>query len=142
MIKNGRQSEVDALKKLIAERPYIKFHGNLEQKELAQELGKACVWLYPTNFLETFCITALEMQASKVYSIVRKWGALPERFTNEANAKIIDSDCETISEVQKYAKAVVHALNDKSWRHNSFKIEDHSWGKVALEWIERFSLSR
>jgi glycosyltransferase involved in cell wall biosynthesis len=143
MIKIGRASEVDALKALIKDRPYVKFHGNLPQDQLAVELGKACVWLYPTNFLETFCITALEMQAAKVYSVVRRWGALPERFEFEgkANATILDSDCETLSQGQAYAKAVVKALKQKSWGEVAFNPEDHSWHKVALEWVERFSLS-
>ena len=37
---------------------------------------KSDVWLYPTNFLETYCITALEAQASKCLCVATDLAAL------------------------------------------------------------------
>jgi glycosyltransferase involved in cell wall biosynthesis len=44
---------------------YIKIHQRVSQHELAIEMMKSDIWLYPTDFNETYCITALEAQAAK-----------------------------------------------------------------------------
>jgi hypothetical protein len=49
LYKAGRAAEADKIKAMIAERPYVHMHGNIEQKELYKELSKAKVWLYPTK---------------------------------------------------------------------------------------------
>jgi glycosyltransferase involved in cell wall biosynthesis len=44
--------------------PGIRFLGKLNPEGLYQLLGTTEYWLYPTDFLETFCITGLEMLRS------------------------------------------------------------------------------
>ena len=44
---------------------YVFLNKRITQDELAIEFLKADVWLYPTNFKESYCITALEAMASK-----------------------------------------------------------------------------
>jgi tetratricopeptide (TPR) repeat protein len=53
-------------------------HERVDQQTLADEICKSDVWLYPTNFTETFCITALEMQAGKVLCVSTNLAALSE----------------------------------------------------------------
>lgn len=54
----------------------IVMHGRKSQPLLAQEWAKAWLWWYPTNFTETFCITAKEAQASKTPILSSSVGAL------------------------------------------------------------------
>ncbi len=67
----------------------VTHHGGVSQPELHEAMRQASVWLYPTEGdVETFCITAVKMQACGVWPIVSSEGALPEvvlggeRFTS------------------------------------------------------------
>ena len=44
--------------------PYVKLHPRVSQEQLAIEWRKSDVWLYPTDFEETYCISALEAMAA------------------------------------------------------------------------------
>lgn len=48
----------------VQEMPYVHLHPRLSQHELSKELLKSDVWLYPTDFEETYCISALEAMAA------------------------------------------------------------------------------
>jgi len=58
----------------------IEYVGRIPQNQMPVEFAKASYWLYPTKFEETYCITALEVQAAGVIPIVSDKGALPERI--------------------------------------------------------------
>ncbi len=44
---------------------YVFLNDKINQAKLSDEFLKSDIWLYPTNFEETYCITALEAMASK-----------------------------------------------------------------------------
>jgi len=52
--------------------------GRVTQEVLAKEMLNSSIWAYPTQFCETFCITALEQQAAGVIPIVSGLAALRE----------------------------------------------------------------
>lgn len=140
MVTNGREAEVKHLKAMIAERPWVVYHGNLEQKQLTKELASACVWLYPTKFLETFCITALEMLACKVFPVARHYGALQNTLAQAdilGYAQLVHSDCETPEEIDLYAREVRYALESREWEKIKFDTNLVSWESVAKEWISQ-----
>lgn len=133
MLKMGRKDEVEKLRKMVEERPYTEMVGNIQQAVLYDYLARSSVWLYPTNFLETFCITALEAQAMRVWPVVRQWGALPETVEQ---GTILGSDCETEKETLYYADHVIEALEKQKWRELDFSLEKHSWASVAEDWLK------
>ena len=51
--------------KIINDCDYIFLNDRLDQDLIAIEYLKSDIWLYPTDFTETYCITALEAMASK-----------------------------------------------------------------------------
>ena len=55
-----------AMKNLIDATPSIHYLGKLNVEQLYLEMSTAEFWLYPTNWPETSCITALEMLMSEV----------------------------------------------------------------------------
>lgn len=56
----------------------VNWHNRVSRPEL-QKIETSCdMWLYPTHFLETFCITALEMKMNGVIPLVNPIGALQE----------------------------------------------------------------
>jgi glycosyltransferase involved in cell wall biosynthesis len=56
----------------------IFLRGRVGQKQLADELQQARVWSYPTAFLETSCIGAMEARAAGVPLVTSALGALNE----------------------------------------------------------------
>jgi glycosyltransferase involved in cell wall biosynthesis len=139
MLKLGKQDDVRRMQQMMSERPWVRFVGNLQQDALAQELSAASVWLYPTNFLETFCITALEALCSKVYPVTRRYGALSDTLASAEDmgmATMIDTPCVTSLEIENYASQVVCAIQEKKWEKVVVSPDDFSWKRVAQEWIQ------
>ena len=139
MIKLNKHSEVGHLKRMLDSRPWAKMVGNIDQASLTKELAEAKVWLYPTNFMETFCISALEAVCSKVYPVVRKYGALPYTM-KDLPGEIIDRDCVSFDDKRYYAERVIDALKKEKWKEMRVSPEQFSWRSVAAEWVEIMSL--
>ena len=51
--------------KIIETLDYVYLNDRVSQEQLAIEFLKSDIWLYPTNFPESYCITALEAMAAK-----------------------------------------------------------------------------
>lgn len=64
------QKQIQALGK------HVVVHDRVNQKELSAEWKRTWLWFYPTNFTETFCITAKEAQASFTPILCSDIGAL------------------------------------------------------------------
>lgn len=133
MMKAGKSEQVYYFQSLFNQRPWATMVGNVAQDRLIDELLEAKVWLYPTNFLETFCITALECALSGVYPVVRRHGALPHTLKN-IPCDLIDRDCETVADVRYYAERVVAAIKEDKWKSLNLLSGGYSWESVAKEW--------
>lgn len=140
MLKMGRNAEVEQLKGLLATRPWVKFMGNLQQDELKEAFESAEVWLYPTNFFETFCITSLEALAAKVYPVARNFGALPYTLRKELEKGYfkLHGNCESAEEIALYAKEVIEAIEQSKWKDIDFDVTNYTWEAVAKDWAKRF----
>ncbi len=68
----------DALVKKIESTPGVVFHGRLGQADLAALYDAAWAWLYPTEFLEVSCISAMEAMAGGAVPVCSSAGALKE----------------------------------------------------------------
>jgi hypothetical protein len=69
--------DVLTLKK-IKELDYVFLNTRLSQKDIAIEFLKSDIWFYPTDFKETYCITAVEAMCSKCLVCTINIGALSE----------------------------------------------------------------
>lgn len=139
LTKLKRFDVVNHLQQMLNERPWATMKGNITQADLTQEMLRAKVWLYPTNFLETSCIVAMESAISRVYPVVRKFGALP--YTLEGvPADIIDRDCVSPGDIAYYAERTIAALKEEKWQTMRVVPEDYSWSKVAASWVQLMGL--
>jgi len=139
--KFGLSEMADRLEAMVKDRPWIKYHGNVQQDVLAEHFKEASIWLHPANFIETFCITAIEMLCAGTYPITRRLGALQDTLgpaEMAGMATILDIDCETESQYDEWAKALETALETKAWERVSIDPTDYSWESVADEWLEGF----
>ena len=65
------------------------FHGSLPIKKLYELMAQSEYWYYPTDYEETFCITALEMLGHEVKPIANKIAGLKETL-NDFNLNTFD----------------------------------------------------
>jgi glycosyltransferase involved in cell wall biosynthesis len=129
---------VNRLKAMISDRPYVQYIGNIDQKQLAREFARSKVWLYPTNFLETFCITALESLAARCYPVVRDFGALPytlAKYREAGMCDVIDNNVRTEEQIKEFADHAIKALRENAWERVNIDLQEVSWESVAREWI-------
>jgi len=115
------------------QQPGIVDHGRVGQEELAKDLLSSAMWLYPTEFPEVHCITALEMQAAGVYPITSGFAALAE--TQKGGVKI-PGDPKTPEWRKQFVDEVVKAyrapeLDVQTGRKFALSC---SWENVANIW--------
>lgn len=145
LYKSGPQmSELaDKLKAMIKEREWITYHGFTEQDKLMEHFKTASIWLHPANFIETFCITALEMLSCGVYPITRTLGALQDTLGAAARdnmAYLFEEDCVTEEQRKRWADKVCEVIENESWNKVHVNPEQFSWESVAKEWIKEMDL--
>jgi len=113
MIAMGKGAEAQRYLDMINKREWIMNHDLLKTDQLAKVLSDAVIWIYPTNFDETFCCTALEMICSGVYPIVRHKGALPDTLQPFLTKKMgICVDIPPENSVL-YAEHIVSVIKEK-----------------------------
>jgi glycosyltransferase involved in cell wall biosynthesis len=138
----GHAALHDKLKLMFAERPWVKYHGKTEQSVLTSYFKQAIIWLHPCDFIETSCITAMEMIASGVYPVTRRLGGLKDTLAwaeKNGMATLLEHDCVTPEEFKNYALALKNAIDERRWERSGFKSfspELISWEKVAISWLE------
>lgn len=145
--KYGQGELAKKLKTMVAERPWIKYHGNVDQQTLANEMLGAVLWLYPANFIESFCILAVETQLAGVYGLVREIGALQNTYRKaheDGRGLLLDMNAETDVQRSVWAAHVVAAIQERRWEHclvSEAEKKDFSWEKVADEWVSLMKLT-
>lgn len=143
MRKMGMIDQVNKIEAEMRARPWVKAHGNVQQDLLAKEFMESSVWLYPADFIETYCITALEAMASKCYPVATRIGALQNtigQFADLGMADLFEERAETAENQKLYADAVINAIKEEKWKKIDYPIENLSWESVAKEWVAHFKL--
>ena len=134
----------DRLAQKIKDNPWIRYHGKLDQDTLAKELCEAAIWLYPANFIETYCITALEAMYAKCFPIVREIGALRDTvrpFADRHMAQLIyHRDPYTDDGRKSWVSAVLEAIRHEMWTRIDMDGFDYSWLGVATDFIQMADL--
>lgn len=112
----------------------VTYHGTVSQEELHKWQAKSEYWLHPTDYEETYCITALEMQYAKVIPVTTKVAALNEVVVNkgmllnesETNKAFID----IIKDLKK-SPQLKNIYKDKAYQW----AKQQSWNVRILEWV-------
>jgi beta-1,4-mannosyl-glycoprotein beta-1,4-N-acetylglucosaminyltransferase len=111
-----------AMKTVIDATPSIHYLGKLNVEQLYLEMSTAEFWLYPTNWPETSCITALEMLMSEVICLYYPVAGLP--FTIDKYGIQIKSGSEieaivslTVSQKRQFRKNGREYAETCSWEN-------------------------
>jgi glycosyltransferase involved in cell wall biosynthesis len=114
------------------------WHDRVPQHELAAEQMASSYWLYPTHFQETFCITAIEMQAAGVIPITSNVGALRDTVLDKT--MLIDGWPNNVTHAKQWMKLVeaVYKMPDEAKDHmrqrGRVMAEGFSWENVSERW--------
>ena len=94
--------------------PGVSVHGKASQKDLANAFKKSKLWVYPSDFQETFCISGLEAQAAGTPGIISDNGALPERFSS--SCLVVPGQIYELGGYNRFIEATkLLLLNDDIW---------------------------
>jgi len=110
-------------------------HGRVDQQTLADEMSKSHLWLYPTEFAEIHCITALEMQAAYVYPITTGYAALKE---TQLGGVQLYGDPKTKEWRKTFLGEIQNAVNHSdqlNLNRGRELAEKCSWDNVSKSWI-------
>lgn len=142
MRKMGHAAWADSIEAKIRENDFVTHHGFVGKKELMMHFRQSAVWLYPADFIESSCITALEAMYNGCWSIVRDMGALGYTM----KTAIVRDMCDVLSvevtdeaSVGIWANQLVEAIIEKKYKKVDIPIEK-TWEKVADFFIERMNL--
>jgi glycosyltransferase involved in cell wall biosynthesis len=118
---------------------YIYYKGKLEQKDLTDEFIKSDIWLYPTSFSETFCMSGLEALRAGCYCITRNFAALVDTIGDRG--VLLDVDPKTVQGKALFLEEVCKALKDPELRLNKQKeafewAKSQTWTKIGEEWLK------
>ena len=111
----------------------IKFFGIVNKKILANKYSYSTAMIHP-GYDETFCISALEAQASGLPILTFNRTALSERVVDGVNGYKVYS-------FEEMSKKVLELINNKSLHkklsNNSIKLsKKYSWEIIALSWYQ------
>lgn len=139
----------DKIKAMIAERSYVVYHGFTEQKKMYQEIQDAVIWLHPCNWVETSCITAMEMLANSIFPITRNLGGLKDTLSEaklQGWAVLLDHEFNddthrfTERDIKSYHNEVCKALLNGAWSRIDYDLNGNSWREIAREWAKEMEL--
>lgn len=120
--------------------------GRVGQDELHDAMCEARVWAYPTDFMETSCITAMEARAAGLACVATDLAALAETVGKHGILFHVDEILEgpgkpklTDAQKEAFAKTVVKMLtNEAAWTdaHRTARdgVDGLSWDRRVEEW--------
>ena len=121
----------------ITESDSIYFLGNLPPSELYKQIKSAEYWIYPSQYDETYCITALEMMMGKVKIVSTDTGNLINLLmgkggmisTPSDSDRLVDDIFEKFLDVYKDRSLAMTNLN---YAHNFARNEN--WDNRFKQW--------
>jgi glycosyltransferase involved in cell wall biosynthesis len=142
MRKSGQGAWADNIEAHVKAHDFVTHHGQVSKKELLSHFADSAVWLYVNDFIETYCITALEAMYSGCWSIFRDTGALKYTMKPAIERGMCDMIQGTVPQdpasMGIWANALVEAVIDKKYKGVNIPIEQ-TWEKVADHFLQEFS---
>ena len=112
----------------------VVYKGWTSKKELSESWGEASVWFYPTTFLETFCLTALEAAVSKTLAVSFPIGSLVETIGDRG--LLINRNVTTVEGREMVLGELFSLLLGDSRRREEMIERNYNWGQKKT-WEER-----
>ena len=111
--------------------------GSLNHYDLRNEISKAEYWLYSSKYLETYCITALEMLRGKVKIITNKTGNIGNVVQNWGEDIVTVEDIIHTLELDKTDKAFSYNWQSRLIEGQQYA-QRQDWDVRVHEWLNLF----
>lgn len=108
----------------------VYYHGWVSKQVLMESWATADVWFYPTQFIETFCLTALECAISKTLAITMDLGSLKNVV---ADRGILLQGNPTDPEWQKNTIDVLFDVLENQQKKEELIERNYQWAR-ELSW--------
>lgn len=105
-------------------------HGRIGHEQLAKEFLTCSYWLYPCDFLETFCITAVKAQLAGAIPVYRNIGALQTTVKFGYKCDKLEDYMDTVR------KAFNGGREEMRKEMKEWAMETYNWEKVTDQWVE------
>jgi len=118
--------------------PGVDYRGAVSQPALAQALGEALCFAYPSTFPETFCISAIEAMAAGCLAVLGDLGALAE--TSQGLAELVPLAEDPAEYARRFAERVIpflahpQALAPRLAHQRRHLLETATWDRRAQTW--------
>lgn len=145
--ENMSMSQYTKVQELIDAGHNIINHKHVAKDELRLHQLESHVMLYPSNFLETYCISMTECMAAGTIPVVSGKGALPERIVDGENGVIVgdsDSDAYSLGYRMIYVNAAVRILTLSEGERRRMSqlaidsVQEYDYAKVVKELADRW----
>ena len=118
--------------------PCINVLGLVGKKTLYEVFSKSEYWLYPTEFLETFCISAIEAQYHRCKIISTVDGALAEVLGKDSgNVILSEADMKNIIQGKLPEDLFERPFDLDKGRKNA---EKYLAEKIKQDWLDLFKI--
>ena len=112
----------------------VTYHGTVDQKTLHSWQQISEYWLHPTEYEETYCITALEMQYSKVIPITTDMSALSEVVKGGYLLPKGETDLAFLHIIKELSRS--QDLKDVFKNKGYQFAKQQSWNTRIIDWIK------
>lgn len=124
---------------------WVVYHGSTQQEELMRHYKEAAYNVQPSDWIETSCISAMELVLSGVFPIFREIGGVADTLREASErgmAKLIHGDYKNPGMKMKYVEAVMTAIETEAYKKVEMDPLPLSWENVAKEWLRDLPLLR
>jgi len=117
----------------------VHFVDNLSPKELYTQIKSSEYWVYPSKYIETFCITALEMMYGNVKIVSTDTGNLGNLLLGKSALISTPSDLEILK--SKIFEEFKYLYNNKSLQQLNQETaynfaKNESWENRISKWVD------
>lgn len=131
----NEMKQLEGLQKQIEDaKDYVTFHGRINQVQLAKEWKKSYLWFYPSQFTESFCLTAKEAQLSATPILCSNVAAL-ETTVGDWGIRVNGHPYSKESR-EEFLRILLEILSDRAlwewWSRRSFM------GAEGISWQNRW----
>jgi len=130
----GKDSRVgqntDRLRSLL-EQPGVTFHGRMGQPDLLREWFKSSLWVHPSNFTETSCITCMDAQACGAIPVTTPVWAIAE---NVQHGVFIDGNVKASALTRARYVLETFKLMVDSDRQTEIRADMMPWAIETFDW--------
>jgi tetratricopeptide (TPR) repeat protein len=121
---------------------YVTLSPRISQQELSKELMISDVWLYPTDFQETYCISALEAMAAGCLVATVKYAGLADTVSNRGI--LCDHPIYDDKNMNQLLKKLFFVLERPELKHNITNMArdwalKQNYQNLTKEWVKFFN---